>query len=154
MRNLDRISGIIFFLLGLGICLKSLTYPMGSLSGPGAGLFPLLSSIIVMGLSGLMTAQTFLKKDTGEASKARFFPSKETPTRIFIAFMALLGFRYLLPIIGFGISTFIFIFFLVKFVGHFSWKVSIFFSVLAGLVAYYLFQVFLKIPFPRSILGV
>lgn len=148
MKNLDRITGIVLFLIGLGICLKSLTYTVGSLRSPHAGFFPLLNSFIMMGLSALMTVQTFLKKDTGEASKARFSPSEGASKRIIIGFMILVGFRYLLAAIGFGPSTFIFIFCLAKFISHFNWKASIFFSVLTSLTAYYLFQVFLKIPFP------
>ncbi len=95
MKNLDRITGIVLFLIGLGICLKSLTYTVGSLRSPHAGFFPLLNSFIMMGLSALMTVQTFLKKDTGEASKARFSPSEGASKRIIIGFMILVGFRYL-----------------------------------------------------------
>ncbi|MBI5967795.1 MAG: tripartite tricarboxylate transporter TctB family protein [Deltaproteobacteria bacterium] len=154
MKNLDRISGIILFLLGLGIFLKSLTYPIGSFRSPGGGLFPLLASIILMGLSGAMTIQAFWKKNTEESSKASFFSTKDAPKRILFGFMALLGFRYLLPVIGFGPSTFLFILLLAKSLGHYSWKMSIFFSVLAALVAYYLFQVWLKIPMPQGMLRI
>ena len=118
MKNLDGLSATILFLLGLGIFLKSLTYPFGSLRSPGGGFFPLLASILLMGLSGSMTVQAFLKKEAGEASKASFFPGREALQRIFLSFLALLGFRYLLPVIGFGPSTFLFIFFLGKIVGQ------------------------------------
>jgi len=154
MKNLDRISGIILFLLGLGIFLKSLTYPIGSFRSPGGGLFPLLASILLMGLSGAMTIQAFWKKNTEESSKAPFFSTKDAPNRILFGFMALLAFRYLLPVIGFGPSTFLFILFLAKYLGHYSWKMSIFFSVLTALAAYYLFQVWLKIPMPQGILKI
>ena len=153
MKNLDRLSGIILFLLGLGIFLKSLTYPIGSFRSPGGGLFPLLASILLMALAGSLILQAFWKKDKGEASPASFFSSKEAPKRILLTFIALLGFRYLIPIIGFGPSTFLFILFLGKFIGHYSWKVSIFFSLVTAVVAYYLFEVWLKIPMPRTIIG-
>jgi len=153
MKPLDFLSGIIFFLVGLGILVKSLTYPIGSIGAPSAGFFPLICSVLMMGLSGLLIVQTALKKDT-RGLEVRFFPDRETPKRIFIGLTGLLGFRYLLPVIGFGPSTTLFIFFLSKFIGRFGWKVSIFFSVLTGLASYYLFQVILKVPMPRSILGV
>lgn len=150
MKNLDRIIGIILFLFGLGICLKSLTYPIGSFKAPAGGLFPLLISIILMGLSAVMTIQVLLVKE----EKAKFFPTKEAPQRIFLGFVSLVGFRYLLPVIGFGPSTFVFVFLLAKFLGPYSWKVSVFFSVVTAVISYYLFQVFLKIPMPRSLLGI
>jgi hypothetical protein len=43
---------------------------------------------------------------------------------------------------------------LAKFLGHYDWKVSIFFSAVTAVVAYYLFQVWLKIPMPPSILRI
>jgi len=154
MKKTDLISGIVLFALGLGIFLKSLTYPIGSFRSPGGGLFPLLASIILMALAGIITIQTFFRKDTEEALKTAFFTTKGAPSRILLGFIALLGFRYLLPLIGFGPSTFLFILFLAKYLGHYSWKMSIFFSVLTALVAYYLFQVWLKIPMPQGILRI
>lgn len=154
MKNLDSLSATILFFLGLWIFLKSLTYPFGSLQSPGAGFFPLLASILLMGLSGSMIVQGFLKKEAGETFKASFLPGREALQRIFFSFLALLGFRYLLPAIGFGPSTFLFIFFLGKILGHYSWKMSLFFALMASLLAYCLFQAWLKIPLPLGILGI
>ncbi|MBM4330903.1 MAG: tripartite tricarboxylate transporter TctB family protein [Deltaproteobacteria bacterium] len=153
MKNLDRLSGIILFLLGLGIFLKSLTYPIGSFRSPGGGLFPLLASILLMALAGSLILQAFWKKNKGEASPASFFSSKEAPKRIIVGFAALLGYRYLLPLIGFALSTGVFIFFLSKFLGKYGWTVSLFFSGITAFVAYYLFQVWLKIPMPIPLIG-
>jgi putative tricarboxylic transport membrane protein len=151
MKNLDRISAIILFLFGLGVCLKSLTYPIGSFRSPGGGLFPLLASILLMGLAVVMTLQALLG---GERSREKFFPAKESPRRISLGLLSLVGFRYLLPVVGFGPSTLIFIFFLAKFLGHYSWRASLLFSVLTALTGTFLFQVFLKVPMPRSLLGI
>jgi len=152
MKNRDRVTGIILFLLGLGVCWKSLTYPLGSLRRPGGGLFPLIASILLMGLSAIITTQAFLTKDSEKAVQAPFFPEKEAPQRICFGFAALLGYRYLLPVIGFAPSTCFFIFILSKFLGKYGWKVSIFFSLVTAVVAYYLFEVWLKIPMPRTII--
>jgi len=154
MKRLDRISGMILFLLGLAVFLKSLTYPIGSFRAPGGGLFPLLASIILMILAGIMTLQAFLKKERDESSSAAFFSAKEAPRRILAGFIALLGFRYLLPVIGFGPSTFLFILFLSRFLGHHSWRRSLLFSLVTAVTAYYLFEVWLKIPMPPAILKI
>jgi len=151
MRNLDLISGIVLFLFGLGIFLKTLTYPIGSVRSPGGGFFPLLGSIALMGLAAVMVLQALLGE---KEAKGKFFPTKEAPKRIFLGLLSLVGFRYLLPVIGFGPSTFIFIFFLGRVLGEYGWKMSLLFSVVTALVCYYLFQVFLKVPMPRSLLGI
>jgi hypothetical protein len=105
-----------------------------------------------MGLSAIITTQAFLTKDSEKAVQAPFFPEKEAPQRIFFGVAALLGYRYLLPVIGFAPSTCFFIFILSKFLGKYGWKVSIFFSLVTAVVAYYLFEVYLKIPMPRTII--
>ena len=62
MKNLDRISGIFLLMVGTAVFLKSLTYPIGSFRTPGGGLFPLIASILLIGLSTLLTLQAFLSR--------------------------------------------------------------------------------------------
>jgi len=150
--KLDRWSGIFLFMLGAGVFLKSLSYPLGNFHRPGGGLFPLIASILLMGLSATLTLQAFLSQGGKEASPAPFFPEKDAPKRIIFGFAALLAYRYLLPVIGFGPSTFAFIFILSKFLGKYGWKASAFFSLGAAAASYYLFQVWLKIPMPIPLL--
>lgn len=152
MRNIDRISGIILLIFGFGVLFMSFTYPIGSFRSPGAGLFPLLASIVLIGLSVILTVQTFKKKE-GKPFPISFFPAKEAPKRILFGFLALLGFRYMLPMIGFAFTTFLFLLFLAKYLGHYSWRISLVLSVLTAVISYYLFQVWLKIPMPQSVFG-
>ena len=152
MKNLDRISGIFLFILGVAVFLKSLTYPLGTFRKPGGGLFPLIASLLLMGLSAIMTGQAFLGRKEEKAAAAPFFPEKEAPKRIIFGFVSLLAYRYLLPVIGFTPATCVFLFILSKFLGHYGWKVSIFFSLVTAVASYYLFQVWLKIPMPIPII--
>ena len=153
MKNLDFGAWIILFFLGLGVCLKALTYPLGSLSSPGAGIFPILSSIFLMCLAGASIIYTLLKKEIGETYKRSFFSEKEAPKKVFWGIVTLVAFRYLFPVFGFALSTLFLILALTKILGHYSWKFSIFFSLLTAFMAYFLFQIGLKIPMPKGILG-
>ncbi len=154
MKDLEKIGGVLLFLFGLVICLKSLDYPMGSLSLPGAGVFPLLASALLMVLSISIIISSHMKRHERNIPKGSFFPAKETPRRIMYGFASLLAFRYLLPLIGFAPTTFLFIFFLGRFLAHYSLRANIMFSVLTAFVSYYLFQVWLKIPLPRGLFGI
>jgi putative tricarboxylic transport membrane protein len=151
--NRDKIAGIFLFGLGLAVCLKSLTYPLGTLRKPGGGFFPSLASILLMGLAGLLTLQAFRGGEADKASRAPFFPEKESPRRILLAFAALLAYRYLLPLIGFAPSTAVFIFLLSRFLGRYGWAMSALFAVITAAVSYFLFEVWLKIPMPRPYFG-
>jgi len=152
LKNRDLISGIILLVVGAAVFLKSLSYPIGTFRTPGAGLFPLIASILLLSLSAILTLQAFLSRKGKGLAPAPFFPEKGASRRILLGFAGLVGYRYLLPVVGFAPSTGIFILFLIKFLGGYGWKASIFFSVVTAVIAYYLFQVWLKIPMPLPIL--
>jgi len=150
----DQVSGIFLFGLGVAVFLKSWTYPLGTLRKPGGGLFPLIASVLLMGLAAFLTVQAFGKKKDREDSAAPFFPEKEAPRRVILGFAGLLAYRYLLPVIGFAASTGIFIFFLSRFLGKYGLAVSAGFAVITAVLSYYLFQVWLKVPMPIPLLGI
>ena len=152
--NREKMTGIFLLGLGLAVFLKSLSYPLGTFRRPGGGLFPLIASILLMGLSALLTLQVFRGKEVDKSSRSPFFPEKGAPRRIFLGFGGLLAYRYLLPVIGFAVSTAVFIFFLSRFLGKYSWLMSVVFAVITAVVSYYLFQVWLKIPMPRPYFGI
>jgi putative tricarboxylic transport membrane protein len=152
MKYLDLISGIVLLVVGTAVFLKSLSYPIGTFRTPGAGLFPLIASILLLILSAILTLQAFLSKQGKELAPAPFFPEKETPRRILLVITGMIAYRYLLPVIGFVPSTGLFILFLIKFLGRYGWKTSIIYALVTALVAHTLFQVWLKLPMPLPLL--
>jgi hypothetical protein len=151
--NREKITGVFLYGLGLAVFLKSLTYPLGTLRKPGGGFLPLIASVLLMGLSAQLTLQAFRGREVDKSSESPFFPEKEAPRRILLGFAGLLAYRYLLPVIGFAASTAVFIFFLSRFLGRYSWVVSAVFAVITAVVSYYLFEAWLKIPMPRHFFG-
>lgn len=148
MKRYDRIAGIILFSFGLIISIQSFSYPLGSLSLPGARLFPLLASISLMALSMAIVLNTYFKSDRKNGSIVSFFPAKEAPKRLGFAIFSLLAFRYLLPVVGFGPTTFLFIFFLGRYLAHYNLKICILLSLTTAFLSYFLFQVLLSITLP------
>jgi hypothetical protein len=148
----DRISGIIIFAIGLAVCVASLSYPIGTLQKPGGGFFPLLASVLLLGLTAVFIFQSFTARRGADSGTVSFFPGKEARKRILLGFVALIGYRYLIPVIGFAPSTAVFIFFLCKFLERYGWKQSIIFSVATAVAGYYLFQVVLKIQMPPPLI--
>ncbi len=148
----DRISGIVIFTIGAAVCLTSISYPVGTLQKPGGGFFPLLASGLLLVLSAVLIFQSFTRKEAENPAAAAFFPGREARKRIFSGVAALLGFRYLIPVVGFAPATALFIFFLGKYLEGYSWRKSVLFSAATAVSAYYLFQVVLKIPMPLPML--
>ncbi len=152
MKNLDLVSGIVLFVLGAALFFMSLSYPFGTFRTPGAGLFPLIASILLIALSTTLTVQAFLSRKGKAIAPAPFFPEKGAFRRILLGFTGMIGYRYLLPVIGFGPSTGVFMLFLIRFLGGYGWKISLFYSAVSAVAFYYLFQVWLQIPMPLPLL--
>lgn len=152
MKHIDLLSGITLLILGAAVFLKSLSYPLGTFRVPGAGLFPLITSILLIGLSASLTLLAVLNKRGEAIAPTPFFPEKGASRRVLLGFASMIGFRYLLPVIGFGPATWIFIFFLIKCLGGYGWKLSLLFSIVSTVAFYYLFQIWLKIPMPYPLL--
>ncbi len=148
MKKLDIISGIILLVGGAAIFLRSLSYPIGTFRAPGAGLFPLIASILLIGLSAVLTIQAILPKKGTAIAPAPFFPEKGALRRMLLGVAGMVGYRYLMPVVGFGPSTGIFMLFLIKFLGGYGWKISLFYAAVSAVAFYYLFQVWLQIPMP------
>jgi len=144
----DRISGIVIFAIGAGVLVASLSYPIGTLRNPGGGFFPLLASILLLVLSAVFTLQSFTTREGANPSAVAFSLGKEARERVILGVVGLLGYRYLIPVVGFAPATGVFIFFLGRFLESYTWKKSVFFSAATAVSAYYLFQVVLKIPMP------
>lgn len=154
MQKFDRLSGFVLFSFGLLVGMKSLTYPLGTLRSPGAGLLPLSASILIMFISGLLVILTFIRKSENEKTKGSFFTAKEAPQRVLLGFFSLVGFRYLFPFLGFAPSAFLFVFFLARCLGHYSWRAAFSLSALTALLSYCLFQVWLNVQMPKGIFGI
>jgi hypothetical protein len=147
----DRISGVVFSLIGASVLIASLSYPVGTLQKPGGGFFPLLAAALLLGLSVVFTFRSFTRRlETG--APGPFFPARETPRRILFGVIALVAYRYMIPVIGFAPATGVFILVLARFLENAGWTRSLLFAVLTAAASYYLFQVVLKINMPVPVI--
>jgi len=149
--NLDRISGIVLFVIGSIVLATCLSYPIGTFQKPGGGLFPLMASILLMGLSALLVLQSRGVQGGGATGVTPFFRSREAPKRIGLALLCVVGYRYVFPLIGFASSTGLLIFVMSVFLADYGYKRSIIFACITAILSYYLFEVGLKIPMPTPL---
>lgn len=153
MNRYDRYVGIVLFFFGLMIFINSFRYPLGSLRSPGAGFFPLFASLVLMGLAIAIAGSTFPRNVGAAMTGPSLFPTREAPRRIFITLLSLVAFRYLLPLMGLALTTFLFILFLSRYLAHYGLKISLPLALAAAFLSYFVFEYLLKIPFPRGLLG-
>ena len=62
MKKYDRLVGLIWLILGIGICIGSTRLRLGKFSNPGPGFMPFLAGVI-MGISGFILIFPALQED-------------------------------------------------------------------------------------------
>jgi putative tricarboxylic transport membrane protein len=145
---MERISSLIAFLIGLLIAWQASKLRMGGFHKPGPGLFPLILGLILICLSLILLIQSRRQRDS------RPFSFGENPKRISMVYGSLLAYVAILEYAGFLLSSFLLIFFLFVVLGEYTLKRAALTALMATAVAYVLFDVLMKSPLPKSLLGV
>lgn len=146
------VSGLIFFILGVSLCIASMKLKFGYFHKPGPGFMPFLSGAF-LGLLGLMlTFSSFLKRVSQEGELNRKKNSVNWK-RVLIYISAIFAYALVLNSLGFLITTFIFLIVLFKLAEPKRFMVPIVLSLSSVILSYLLFWVWLRCPLPRGILS-
>jgi hypothetical protein len=127
-----------------------LRLPLGSWRDPGAGFLPLGAGIFLGILSVIAFFQTGSKK--GEKVQRSLY-SKGRWKSIALILLALCGYSIFLDFLGFLLTTFFLLVLLFRFVEPQPWKVAIGGSLLASVLSYLVFEIWLKTQLPPGVLG-
>ena len=147
MRDLDRLSGVFFFLLSLFIAYESMKLPTGRFHRPEAGLFPLGLSLSLLFLSGLLLFQTFTKGRLKDW--LRFGEGKR---RMLIAVVAMVVYVIVLDRLGYMVSTFLIMVLMLKGLEKQKWRTTLLISVPCVVISYITFSWWLGVPLPKGII--
>ena len=157
MKRENRIGGLVWLVLGIGLCLGSIRLKIGGFHNPGAGFLPFLSGALLSILGFVL----FLSRGSQGAGAGGIKEEEkvlvtESPRRFFVpAITLLILFIYvmLLEPVGFLLATLFFLFSLFKFVESKRWWMPFVVSFTAVIASYFVFTVWLRCQFPRGILG-
>ena len=144
----DLVGGFGFLLLALVGVAESLRLPLGSWQSPAPGLFPLLVSLVLAGM-----ALTLLLVALGTHATAPPGPSSAARPKVWWTIVSLLAFYALLERLGFLITSFLLLIFLLRAIAGQRWRVTLAISVGASLSSYLVFDRLLKLPLPRGPIG-
>jgi putative tricarboxylic transport membrane protein len=152
-RKSQQIEGLVWAGVGMALCLGSIRLGLGSLHTPGTGFASFLAGGL-LGLFGLvlMIYSTLEKSPEKETSQEIF--TKEILWQPLLSLFILFSYPLLLKIFGFIISTFLFLFFLFKAMEPRKWFALILISICASILSYLIFQVWLRVSFPKGIIGI
>jgi putative tricarboxylic transport membrane protein len=150
-RIIERISECVWIILGIAICAEGIREKLWSPAGPDSGFFPFLTGSIIAIIGCVMLAGKRLKESNG-ATKKKFWESPLTRNRVFILFISLCGIAYLLPILGFLLTSILATCLMIRVIEGKSWGIIIGTSIASCLIIYFVFQFLMQIRLPKGLM--
>jgi putative tricarboxylic transport membrane protein len=151
MSKKDFRSSLIWLVFSIGVCIESYRLGMATLRNPGPGLYPFGIGLIMAIISLIVLFSSILgEKGTGSAEE----PEEKVNKRDLILVVILLFlYAVILERLGFVLSTLFFIIFILTIIEKKRWYTAISFAVLATVMIYAVFNLWLDSNLPRGILG-
>jgi len=148
----DLISGIFWLCIGLGLCIWSSAYPIGTLTQPGSGFLPFgLGALVTLFSIILIGSSAKSKAETGEKSVPLSMGRwKKVVSTILVLVIAGLFFEK----VGYLLTFFFLSLFLMIIAGLRSWRQIVLIAFFTTLGIYLCFVLLLKQPLPTGFLGV
>jgi putative tricarboxylic transport membrane protein len=136
-----RLGALVPLALGVFGAVVSFGLGIGSLSDPGAGLWPFAISVamVVASVIALLRAK---QDDDVEAFDRGILP-------VVLSVASLIVYAALLPMIGFEIPTVLLLVFWIKVLGKEGWRPAVTVAVVATVAVYALFVLLFAVPIPH-----
>jgi hypothetical protein len=152
MEKHDRWLSFVWLGLGLAQCFCSWKLGLGSVSEPESGFMPFLLGLIIIALSVFILVESFITLQ--KKPEARTSPWSEVDwKRILRVSLFLLGYAVLLPKLGYLVATFLLTVFMLKSGEPMKWSVCFLIGLLTSGLTYWVFVIWLSVPFPQGILS-
>jgi putative tricarboxylic transport membrane protein len=124
--------------------------PFGTLITPQAGFWPLILGVILAILSLVHFGKT-VKRSSGKGSS--FWAEPDSWKKIGLVVFSLVGFGFLFEPLGYLISVFLLIGFLLRIIKPLKWWLVFVVALLSSVLSYLIFGTLLSTPLPSGIFG-
>ena len=141
----DRVSGYVLLAIGVITAWSSTSLSMGKASRPGPGFLPFGLALI---LSILAIALILENRKKGE-SAAAFWPER-TWLRPLLGVAIFLLYAFVLGILGFIPTTFLFLIVWMGVIERIRWFTLLTISIAVTAVLFFIFEYFLEVPLPAG----
>jgi len=149
MKKSDLILSLILLALALVTLVETSKLPIGNLSSPHVGFFPLIIGIVLAILSSLLLISAIGKR--GIKEKLWVNPGGWKPLGLTVGSLFL--FAIFFERVGYLVCSFLFVAFLMAMPGTKKWWVILIYAFSSTFAFYLLFDLFLNTQLPSSILG-
>jgi putative tricarboxylic transport membrane protein len=141
-------SALFWVAVGIMACYGATRLGLGSVAEPGAGFIFFWSGLILVILSFIVLA------DSVRSSEDTVQEMREMKwTKIALVLLSLLLYAFFLERLGFVLTTFVLLSFLLGWIERTNWVRSLEVASAAALASYAIFELWLKIRLPKGIFG-
>jgi len=151
----EKWSSLVWLGSGVFICIGSLKLSLGKFHNPGPGFLSFFAGLTVVGLALVVHIQS--RKTGRNAEKEKMEPlwsDRQKGSKMVMTIGALFVYAVAMNYLGFPISTFLFLAFLLKVIEPQRWSVALIGSLLASAAFYAVFEIGLQSQLPVGFLKI
>lgn len=126
---------------------------IGPLDAPGPGFFPTMIGGVFSLLSLALFITTSLSKNQ-LAEKGSFWKEQKSWVKVILSLFSLVSYLIALNYLGYILTTFLFILYLLKFVGKKGWGVSLLIAIIVSLGSFAVFKTALRVLLPQGVINI
>lgn len=145
MSQKDKFPALVFLAIGMMALITMYRLPFGTIQEPDSAFFPVILSILLIGLSLILLGQSIITKLAEQRGLWEDRWQKLIP-----AIGVLIAYAFLLKSVGYVICTLSVLIFSAR-QEKCSWKTSFLISFLCTFLSYSVFRWYLKSPLPQGI---
>ncbi len=154
MKKLDRLSSIFWLVISAAICIHSYKLGIGEFHNPGPGFLFFWGGGILGVLSIMILLPTIGKREeTSKESQENIFGNVKW-IKIVSVLASLVIYGLILERLGFLLSTFFLIAFLLQSIEAKKWYIVVSVSIASAFLSYVLFESCLHARLPKGIFGI
>ncbi len=154
MKNRETILALFWVLLGMTIAVWSATFPFGNLEDPGPAYFPTALGLVIVAMGVLLLLRG--QKTKGADALRPLDPPvshRAAARRVVLYLAGMTVSAVLLEVLGFVLTMFLMILFMMRTISPQKWKTALFYSLISALGSLVVFRVLLKTQLPGGFLG-
>lgn len=151
MQRIHQIAAVCFMALSGYVMVASVKMEYYTILGPGPGFFPFWLGLTMGGLSLIWFIQVSMQ--SGKPKDGTFLPEKKGVFQI-LSILSALSAAAVMDIIGFQLTMFLFMVFLLRVVGRSSLWTTLIIAIVNSVGVYHLFGRYLDVQLPASSLAV
>jgi putative tricarboxylic transport membrane protein len=151
MGRADRISGIFWLLFAIFVNIESYRLGLGTLHRPGPGFLFFWASIALGLMSLVILIRAWSSKKAGEPEVSIF--GKQNTLKILLVLISVFLYAIFMETVGFIPVTLLLFIFLLGIIEKKRWFLTVFVSIVVTVIAYLIFEVWLRSQLPKGFLG-